>query len=177
MGGYRPPAPDGMEVLQRDLRAICVRLAEFETPTGTSVYSVSQQAIELARLSVMPVTIYRLDSPLVSASIDEFAQSSSAVPDGHTPGLVSITAAACVKSEQVSGWTNIVVSAGIKATARSTMRNSVPVGLFGSAATTASAVLTDLEAGDPIDVSAFVAFSSAYTVPSVSASGSVLFLC
>lgn len=122
---------------------------------------------------VFPVTLYRLDSPFVSSSVTEFAQISTPVPDGYTRALVSITAAAGLKSAQASGWETVLVSAGIQGTARNTMRNSIPAGLYGSVATAASAVLTDLEAGSSIDVSAF---GVGYTVPSVSVSGSILFL-
>ena len=112
----------------------------------------------------------------MSASITEFAQVSTVVPASYTRALVSITASAGVKSAQDTGWATIVVSAGIGGTAKNTMRNSIPAGLYGSVTTAASAVLMDLTEGDSIDVSAFAAFPEAYTVPSVSVSGSILFL-
>lgn len=174
--GYRTPPGPGLEGLREELNEFRRRLAELESPTGTSMNSVLQQGIETARLAVIPVTLYRLDSPFVSSSVTEFAQISTPVPDGYTRALVSITAAAGLKSAQASGWATVLVSAGIQGTARNTMRNSIPAGLYGSVTTAASAVLTDLTPGSTIGVSAFASFGVEYTVPSVSVSGSILFL-
>ena len=171
--GYRTPVGDGLEVFRRELDEINRRLRELETPTASQING-SLATIQ-ANL-VFPVTLYRLDSPFVSSSVTEVAQIITPVPDGYTRALVSITAAAGLKSAQASGWATVLVSAGIQSTARNTMRNSIPAGLYGSVATAASAVLTDLTPGSSIAVSAFASFPEAYTVPSVSVSGSILFL-
>lgn len=175
--GYQPPSQGDFGWLADAMRDVERRLAELETPTGTSVNSVAAQAVELARLAVLPFAIYQLDSPLVSSSISEFAKVMTPVPAGYTRALVSITAGAALKSGEATGsWSLITVSAGIQGTARNTTRTSVSGQMYGSATAAGSAVLTDLEPGSTVDVSAFASFPGAYSVPSVSVSGSILFL-
>lgn len=172
-GGYVAGAPDAYSQLVDELREVRSRLTELEVPTGSQLLN---NGTTIDANVVTPVTLYRLDSPFVSSSVTEFAQISTPVPDGCTRALVSITATAGLKGEQASGWSNILVSAGIMGTARNTSRNAVPAGLYGSVATAASAVLTGLTAGSNVDVSAFAAFYSTYSAPQVAVAGSILFL-
>lgn len=176
-GGYVSGPGDGLAVIREEISELRRRIAELEQPTATQMYGTTDQAAALAAAAVLPVTFFRLDSPLVSASLTEFAEVITPVPDGYTRALVNLTGTASLRNSGAAGsWALLVASPSIQGVAVNTAWASISGGQDGTATAAAAKLLTDLLPGDTVAVSVKAAFPVAYTTPRVSVAGSILFL-